>query len=65
MQPPGRGRLAVLPRCSLLTSAAADARRPARIATRSVAGGAGLEKQPTDPGLPDDVIINMRDGRLG
>src|SRR6202030_1021899 len=25
--PPGRGRLAVFPRCSLLTSAAADARR--------------------------------------
>jgi hypothetical protein len=32
----GRGRLAVFPRCSLLTSAAADARR------------SRLEKQPTD-----------------
>jgi hypothetical protein len=34
--PPGRGRLAVFPRCSLLMSAAADARR------------SRLEKQPTD-----------------
>src|SRR3984893_8284969 len=46
--PPGRGRLVVFPRCSLLTYQSRYARRPARIATRSVAGGLRLEKQPTD-----------------
>jgi hypothetical protein len=58
--PPGRGRLAVFPRCSLLTYQSRYARRPARIPTRntscndvggaarSVAGGSRLEKQPTD-----------------
>jgi hypothetical protein len=58
--PPGRGRLAVFPRCSLLTYQSRYARRPARIpsrntscndvggATQSVAGESRLEKQPTD-----------------
>jgi len=46
--PPGRVRLAVFPRCSLLTYQSRYARRPARIATRSVADGLRLEKQPTD-----------------
>src|SRR5260221_2556207 len=58
--PEGCGRLAVFPRCSLLTYQSRYARRPARIptrntscndvggATRSVAGGSRLEKQPTD-----------------
>jgi deoxyribose-phosphate aldolase len=46
--PPGRGQLAVFTRCSLLTYQSRYARRHARNATRSVAGGSRLEKQPTD-----------------
>src|ERR1700730_5730726 len=60
--PPGRGRLAVFRRCSLLTYQSRYARRPARIATRSVAGGSRLEKQPTDLGRRHHY---MRDGTLG
>jgi hypothetical protein len=60
--PPGRGRLAVFPRCSLLTYRFRYARRPARIATRSVAGGSRLEKQPTDLRRRHHY---MRDGTLG
>src|SRR5258707_4684458 len=59
--PPGRGRLAVFPRCSLLTYRSSYARRPARIATRSVAGGSRLEKQPTDRRRRHHY---MRDGKL-
>src|SRR5260370_42555544 len=59
--PPGRGRLAVFPRCSLITYRSSYARRPARIATRSVAGGSRLEKQPTDRRRRHHY---MRDGKL-
>jgi hypothetical protein len=56
--PPGRGRLAVFLRCSLLMSVAADTCRPARIRPGgNVAGASRLEKQPTDPAAPDDGII--------
>jgi hypothetical protein len=50
--PPGRGRLAVFPRCSLLTYQSRYARR------------SRLEKQPTDPASAGRRHHYMRDGTL-